>query len=826
MDTIKSQSVYLNITQALLTEIGSASNVHWFTPSDARLTCKKLSKRFEAEGIGLLTKTLPRFCKALDRALSGTQPFVLIGFATEHGLPKFLGEFTRRVFESDGWLKPDPCTESITTLRLITGLWKKLELKYEKQQEESVLSAFTAAEDELACTRDEYVEIPSGVTPEWARRAEPTTVSDLATCSCFPSERDCPIQGDSLLIARGHEGGVSNADSADHDDDGNNIQKCPGGPCGLSEHRGCGVGSGVANGQHASHDGDSGVANLRLGLRSRAADSYQESSRVSGQDGAGLGETASDARDQISGSEAYLKAYSCPEAYRVIGTGFWDEPVRLSISGPQWDHFSRKDLVSGMNRLLTRLFCSFDPYDITPSHGPGAVSHGEKPWEKRFFKRFYKRLDSFYPYDQYFYWSSSHLCDELNTLQSLKDSIPIARVCLVPKDSRGPRVISCEPLELMWIQQGLMRALYAHIDAHPLTKGCVQFIDQSTNNRLAREGSDAGLATIDLKEASDRVPHSLVKRVFPSPLREALDSARSIATTLPNGRILRLDKFAPMGSSLCFPVMALTIWSCIVTTLMHKYSISNPSKIVGRVFVYGDDVIVPECDAPEAIAALEVIGLKINYDKSYITGQFKESCGGFYFRGHDVTGLLIRTPFSSSWSPEVYASWIDYSNQFYKRGYLKPAGYIADLLRSIYGIIPVNDETKDESPCPALVHREGTVFPEKGVPRRWNPQLFCWEFSVLALTPKKVRARKVGWCDILDSAGRGYPPSWPPLRHARDGNIHVTWLDCGLVKNASCGDPNPRLDRPGERTGIDYRWYSMRKRSKLRRTWMSGGGLS
>jgi hypothetical protein len=88
---------------------------------------------------------------------------------------------------------------------------------------------------------------------------------------------------------------------------------------------------------------------------------------------------------------------------------------------------------------LVCLLRGFDPGEIVPQHGPGSVSTGETGPEKYAFRRFYSQLDSFFNYPDYFFYSVSHLVDEMEKLEALTCvDEPMARVELVPKDSRVP----------------------------------------------------------------------------------------------------------------------------------------------------------------------------------------------------------------------------------------------------------------------------------------------------------------------------------------------------------------------------------------------------
>lgn len=173
-------------------------------------------------------------------------------------------------------------------------------------------------------------------------------------------------------------------------------------------------------------------------------------------------------------------------------------------------------LILKARRLLFELFKRFDPHDIVPAHGPGAVSTREQLQEKWTFTLVSPRLEEYYPLDAFFFASLDHVCDRPEQLIAIESGEAPARVVLVPKDSRGPRLISCEPLSNQWIQQGLMRAIVRLVESHPLTKDAVHFTDQRPNQFGALLGSSTGkFATLDLNEASDRVSVGLVKLLFP-----------------------------------------------------------------------------------------------------------------------------------------------------------------------------------------------------------------------------------------------------------------------------------------------------------------------
>jgi hypothetical protein len=416
--------------------------------------------------------------------------------------------------------------------------------------------------------------------------------------------------------------------------------------------------------------------------------------------------------------------------------------------------------------LLSRLFAQFDPRDITPRHGPGAVATKQKLWSKFKWVNISSNITSMYPADEYFYSSAGHICDRLQEFNSVDNKDLPAQVILVPKDSRAPRLISCEPVDYQWIQQGLGRAITELVESHPITRWNVNFTNQLPNRFGAILGSQAGkYATLDLNEASDRVSVGLVRLLFPPHICEYLEACRSSSTVLPDGRVIRLNKFAPMGSALCFPILALTVWAILTAA-------APDADTREGILVYGDDVIVPTAFAANAIEQLELYGLKVNRDKSCTSGLFRESCGMDAYKGICVTPVRIRTVWSESPSPEVYTSWIAYANSFYDRQYFLTYQLIVDALLSHYGPIPDDDMSKQTYPSLRFVPDSQQLHK-----RRWNPNLQKFEFRVRTVKSPDIHKVIDGWemllrhftesssfNPVLPSGYRRRPPSplWDP----------------------------------------------------------------
>lgn len=431
--------------------------------------------------------------------------------------------------------------------------------------------------------------------------------------------------------------------------------------------------------------------------------------------------------------------------------------------------------------LVGRVLEGFDPHDIIPKHGPGAVATGEKLESKWRFSRKYRDIHRVYPYYKFFIAGGpSELIDRIKWYRSLSDeSRGVARVVLVPKDSRGPRLISCEPLEYQWIQQGLNRALVHHLEnVSSLTKGQVNFKDQSVNQQLARDSSRHHyFSTIDLKDASDRVSCQLVRRLFSEEMTRCLMAVRSHATTLPDGREVTLEKYAPMGSAVCFSVEALVFWVICVVSVARRLG-WNYRDAAQNVFVYGDDLIVPTVAHDSVIAALERCGLLVNHAKCCSNGDFRESCGVDAFRGIDVTPTRV----STCWSPnpssgDCFSSYASYANHFARKGYDQLAIHIRFLLRKSFGVLPFGTDHSGY-PCVIVPSASSAVRLncQSGVKYRWNSRLQRYEFRVKTLVPKRTKSSLVSWPRLLRNLVSGPGERPEEVVHPRSTVIRWRWV--------------------------------------------------
>lgn len=223
-----------------------------------------------------------------------------------------------------------------------------------------------------------------------------------------------------------------------------------------------------------------------------------------------------------------------------------------------------------------------------------------------------------------------------------KDTCSVAEVLFVPKDSRGPRVISKEPMHQLRLQMSFFDWFSKYLENS--TKKRINFADQTVNRELARTSSiSKKYATLDLKEASDRISYKLCSRVFQHiPVLRYFITKRSTHYRLPSGKTGRMAKLSGMGSGLTFSCLAFLSYVSVVTHLCERTPKRLHSYIYRNVYVYGDDIVVPSVFTQMAAAGLVKSGLMVNTTKSYFRSHFRESCGGDYYYGNDVGPARLR----------------------------------------------------------------------------------------------------------------------------------------------------------------------------------------
>ena len=426
--------------------------------------------------------------------------------------------------------------------------------------------------------------------------------------------------------------------------------------------------------------------------------------------------------------------FECKEFFDTALRGWLDnekalDDLKLSKSDP---------LIKSIGAIIREVLPFPSTAKFWPKHGPGQTAEktGRSKHRKHTVMLFDALLDRFffhghigkYGLGEDFGLTAEKVIPSVWTWA--KKGLSRARLSavlkFVPKNLKTARSICMEPARLMFFQQAVWRWMAESIECGPL-HSFIKLSDQSYNRSLALAGSYTGeIDTIDLSSASDRLSFELVRMVFPPSWLIPMTVTRSKGVKLPNGDDYVINKFAPMGSALCFPTQCIIFASvCILAAHLDRISCS-PSRLrqpmevhdihlaiasltrpamegrnvrpygwyslervvphagspkgdydevcdmegcssflddehvcsaisESRVYrpivrtslqplaVYGDDIACDSRLTDSVKSILRHIGFAINDDKSFVANQsFRESCGGFYLEGFDITPVYYR----------------------------------------------------------------------------------------------------------------------------------------------------------------------------------------
>lgn len=205
------------------------------------------------------------------------------------------------------------------------------------------------------------------------------------------------------------------------------------------------------------------------------------------------------------------------------------------------------------------------------------------------------------------------------------------RFTSVPKSAKKLRGIAIEPSLNVFYQLGVGAVIRRKLRR----AGIDLDFGQGIHRLRAKVASQSGLySTIDLSSASDNVSTRLVEFLLPADWWQLLMTLRSPKTFI-NGKWVYLNKFSSMGNGFTFE-LETAIFYCIALTACDM------SGCDSDVLVYGDDIIVPTQAGKLCCALLRYLGFRPNPKKTFLTGVFRESCGGDFFNGVAVRPFYLK----------------------------------------------------------------------------------------------------------------------------------------------------------------------------------------
>lgn len=340
-----------------------------------------------------------------------------------------------------------------------------------------------------------------------------------------------------------------------------------------------------------------------------------------------------------------------------------NDRIRATAQLPPWVHIAR--------RLIGDVLGELEPSLIMQilsdgTHGPGATLSSEGNRTTPYYKTMdvpYTCTKSAYPYACAAMSLNPRWLDLLESRGTRKSIPPLGcpqyqkeltlfsscveivshdKITFVPKDAKTDRPIAVGASLNMYLQLAIKNYMQRQ-----LKKFGVDLTDQKRNQDMAYAGSRYAFcngvpnplqySTIDLSSASDTISYEIVKLLLDPLWFSFLCDIRHESGDV-NGQIISYQKFSAMGNGFTFPLESLIFWAIAkATILLERGSCANRD-----IAVYGDDIIVRENMALAVISSLEWAGFRVNTDKSFVSGYFKESCGSDYYRGYNVRPFYLK----------------------------------------------------------------------------------------------------------------------------------------------------------------------------------------
>lgn len=209
------------------------------------------------------------------------------------------------------------------------------------------------------------------------------------------------------------------------------------------------------------------------------------------------------------------------------------------------------------------------------------------------------------------------------------------RFSTVPKDFSRLRAISIQPDCNIILQKIVGNAIRASYDRYFNTE--LRRVAEMHKGMMKFASETGCFSTIDLRNASDTIPYSLVKQLLPADWFRILADLRPNKVEI-NGELHSAERFSCNGCGYTFELETL-VFRAICEAVLEL-----DNSPYSSVSVFGDDIVVTSSQGIACREALEAFGFTANVDKTFIgmSPGFRESCGADWFNGQNVRPVYFK----------------------------------------------------------------------------------------------------------------------------------------------------------------------------------------
>lgn len=372
-----------------------------------------------------------------------------------------------------------------------------------------------------------------------------------------------------------------------------------------------------------------------------------------------------------------------------------------ALSGPTPD-----SLMRDMPDFDGEIPWSWDNVFLAGNPGPGtALEASGFSW----YEKFYQSPLSYTSFNLYEEYQASLPSKSLRRAAEIQRLLTFGNVEVVGgkyssvrKNTDTDRSIDIQPSLNMFGQKGLACIINGFVRSH---YGVDLALQPIVNRELARRGSLSDkLVTLDLKDASNRIPWSLIRWIADGhPILPLIETLRTERTLMPWDETVENYLVSGMGNGFTFSLMTLLFLAVIEAVHLYnrrpfkrldwKVDMSifladlrsydgppngcNPTYVGTRRIspyrgvschldellasgsplaeesvqtaqlpdwgVFGDDIICHVKVSDDVVRVLRLLNAEVNLSKSFFKGPFRESCGGDYFLGQNIRGVYAKS---------------------------------------------------------------------------------------------------------------------------------------------------------------------------------------
>lgn len=212
--------------------------------------------------------------------------------------------------------------------------------------------------------------------------------------------------------------------------------------------------------------------------------------------------------------------------------------------------------------------------------------------------------------------------------------VTCSELLTVHKNAMTDRTIFKEAGITTWFQKSLGQSIRRCLMRHGYDLNSTV-----RSKEIARQGSITGRSvTVDFENASNTIAKLMIRESIKDEVWYCLlDACRTPSYTLDKGKSFHIfEMFSSMGNGYTFELESLIFVAA--AEACHDYL----GLAYDDISVHGDDITISTEAYDLYRQFCEFLGFRVNEQKSFYSGYFRESCGAYFCDGSDVKPYFLK----------------------------------------------------------------------------------------------------------------------------------------------------------------------------------------